>query len=121
MLYEVITSSELVTFAEGITKAAGPAVAVQYDLGCNDTDTVHFGGIWASGLSDITIVVIGLTPVREGEEGDAFLAEHGGDKANLQIPAAHLAFLKKLRASNVITSYSIHYTKLYDCYRAPKE
>lgn len=93
-------SSELVTFAEGITKAAGPAVAVQYDLGCNDTDTTHFGGIWASGLSDLTIVVIGLTPVREGEEGDAFLAEHGGDKANLQIPAAHLAFLKKLRASN---------------------
>ena len=93
-------SSELVTFAEGITKAAGPAVSVQYDLGCNDTDTTRFGGIWASGMSDATIVVIGLTPVREGEEGDAFLAEHGGDKKDLNIPAAHLAFLKKLRKSN---------------------
>jgi len=93
-------SSDLVTFAEGISKAAGPAVAVQYDLGCNDTDTIHFGGVWASGMSDATIVVIGLTPVREGEEGDAFLAEHGGDKKDLNIPAAHIAFLKKLRASN---------------------
>ncbi|WP_163717812.1 glycoside hydrolase family 3 N-terminal domain-containing protein [Mangrovibacterium lignilyticum] len=93
-------SSELVTFAEGISKAAGPAVAVQYDLGCNDTDTVHFGGVWASGMSDVTIVVIGLTPVREGEEGDAFLAEHGGDKKDLNIPPAHIAFLKKLRASH---------------------
>ena len=93
-------SSELVTFAEGISKAAGPAVAVQYDLGCNDTDTIHFGGVWASGMSDVTIVVIGLTPVREGEEGDAFLAEHGGDKKDLNIPAAHIAFLKKLRASH---------------------
>lgn len=93
-------SSELVTYAEGIAKACGPAVAVQYDLGCNDTDTTRFGGIWASGMSDVTIVVIGLTPVLEGEEGDAFLAEHGGDKKDLSIPAAHLAFLKKLRASH---------------------
>ncbi len=93
-------SSNLVTFAEGITGAAGPAVAVQYDLGCSDTDTIHFGGVWASGMSDATIVVIGLTPVMEGEEGDAFLAEHGGDRDNLNIPAAHVAFLKKLRASN---------------------
>ncbi len=93
-------SSELVTFVEGITKAAGPAVAVQYDLGCNDTDTVHFGGVWASGMSDATIVVVGLTPVMEGEEGDAFLAENGGDRMKLDIPASHVAFLKKLRASH---------------------
>ncbi|WP_423129400.1 glycoside hydrolase family 3 N-terminal domain-containing protein [Gaoshiqia sp. Z1-71] len=93
-------SSELVTFVEGISKAAGPSVAVQYDLGCNDTDTVRFGGIWASGMSDATIVVIGLTPVMEGEEGDAFLAENGGDKKHLDIPAAHVAFLKKLRESH---------------------
>ena len=93
-------SSDLVTFVEGISKAAGPAVAVQYDLGCNDTDTIHFGGVWASGMSDATIVVIGLTPVMEGEEGDAFLAENGGDKMHLEIPAAHIAFLKKLRASH---------------------
>ena len=93
-------SSDLVTFAEGIAGAAGPAVAVQYDLGCNDTDTVRFGGVWASGMSDATIVVIGLTPVMEGEEGDAFLAEHGGDKMSLNIPAAHVAFLKKLRKSH---------------------
>lgn len=93
-------SSNMVTYAEGISKACGPAVAVQYDLGCNDTDTTRFGGVWASGMSDVTIVVIGLTPVLEGEEGDAFLAEHGGDKKNLSIPAGHLAFLKKLRASH---------------------
>lgn len=95
-------SSNMVTYAEGISKACGPAVAVQYDLGCNDndTDTTRFGGVWASGMNDVTIVVIGLTPVLEGEEGDAFLAEHGGDKKNLSIPPGHLAFLKKLRASN---------------------
>ena len=90
-------SGNMVTFAEGITEAAGPAIAVQYDQGSDYTDTVHFGGIWAAGESDISIAVIGLTPVLEGEEGDAFLAASGGDRMSLGIPAAHIALLKALR------------------------
>lgn len=90
-------SGDMVTFAEGITAAAGAGIAVQYDQGSDFKDTTHFGGIWAAGESDITIAVIGLTPVYEGEEGDAFLAEHGGDKLSLNLPAAHIALLKQLR------------------------
>lgn len=90
-------SGNMVTFAEGITLAAGPATAVQYDQGSDYTDTTRFGGIWAAGESDLTIAVIGLTPVLEGEEGDAFLAESGGDKKTLSLPAAHIAYLKALR------------------------
>lgn len=93
-------SGNMVTFAEGITAAAGPATAVQYDQGSDYTDTVRFGGIWAAGESDVTIAVVGLTPVLEGEEGDAFLAPHGGDKLDLNIPAAHIALLKALRKKN---------------------
>ena len=90
-------SGNMVTFAEGITAAAGAATAVQYDQGSDYTDTVRLGGIWAAGESDITIAVVGLTPVMEGEEGDAFLAPKGGDKLGLSIPAAHMALLKALR------------------------
>ncbi|WP_018611261.1 glycoside hydrolase family 3 N-terminal domain-containing protein [Segetibacter koreensis] len=93
-------SGNIVTFAEGITKAAGPATVVQYDQGSDYTDTVHFGGIWASQNSDLTIAVVGLTPLLEGEEGDAFLSASGGDKATLSLPQAHIAFLKKLRAAH---------------------
>ena len=93
-------SGDIVTFAEGITKAAGPATVVQYDQGSDYTDTVHFGGIWASQNSDLTIAVIGLTPLLEGEEGDAFLSASGGDKSTLSLPAAHIVFLKKLRAAS---------------------
>jgi beta-glucosidase len=93
-------SGDMVTFAEGITAAAGPGIAVQYDQGSDYNDTTHFGGIWAAGESDITIAVIGLTPVYEGEEGDAFLAAHGGDKLSLNLPAAHIAMLKQLRKKN---------------------
>jgi beta-glucosidase len=93
-------SGNIVTFAEGITVAAGAATAVQYDQGSDFTDTTHFGGIWAAGESDISIAVIGLTPVYEGEGGDAFLAANGGDKLTLDLPAAHIALLKELRKKN---------------------
>jgi len=104
-------SPSLVTFAEGITEAAGSATGVQYDLGCTDTDTVRFGGLWAAGNSDVVVAVVGLTPVSEGEEGDAFMAPHGGDKIDLSIPQSHIAYLKALRKTNkpviaVITSGS---------------
>lgn len=90
-------SDNMVTFVEGITAAVSPATGVQYDLGCDYTDTTHFGGIWASENSDLSIVVLGLTPVLEGEEGDAFLAANGGDKLNLSLPASHIAYLKAMR------------------------
>ena len=93
-------SGDIVTVAEGITKAAGPATAVQYDQGSDYTDTVHFGGIWASQNSDVTIAVVGLTPLLEGEEGDAFMSPSGGDRISLSLPQTHIVFLKKLREAH---------------------
>ena len=90
-------SSHMVTFLEGITATAGPAMHVEYDQGCDYKDSVHFGGTWAASNCQATIAVIGLTPVMEGEEGDAFLAPHGGDRTDLSLPNAHIAFIKKLR------------------------
>lgn len=93
-------SAKAVNFVEGITAAVGPAVRVEYDQGCDYTDTVHFGGTWAAGNADVTIAVIGLTPVYEGEEGDAFLAPGGGDKTSISLPAAHIAYMKALRKAH---------------------
>jgi beta-glucosidase len=90
-------SSRMVTFLEGITAAAGPAVHVEYDQGCDYKDSIHFGGTWAASNCQATVAIIGLTPVMEGEEGDAFLAPHGGDRADLSLPAAHIAYLRALR------------------------
>jgi len=92
-------SSKAVNFVEGITAAVDPATRVEYDLGCDYKDTTHFGGIWGAGNADVTIAVIGLSPVLEGEAGDAFLAESGGDKKNLSLPASEIAFMRELRKS----------------------
>ncbi len=93
------TSSKVVNFVEGITAAAGPGTRVEYDQGSDYKDTTHFGGTWAAGNCDATIAVIGLSPVLEGEAGDAFLSETGGDKKNLNLPASEIAFMKELRKS----------------------
>lgn len=93
-------SGKAVNFVEGITEAVGPGVRVEYDQGCDFIDTVHFGGLWAAGNADITIAVLGLTPVYEGEEGDAFLAAGGGDKTSISLPASQIAFMKALRKAH---------------------
>ncbi|MGZ3821962.1 MAG: glycoside hydrolase family 3 C-terminal domain-containing protein, partial [Mucilaginibacter sp.] len=90
-------SSKVVNFVEGITGAVDPSTRIEYDLGCDYTDTTHFGGIWAAGNSSVTIAVIGLSPVLEGEAGDAFLSKSGGDKKDLALPASEIAFMKQLR------------------------
>jgi len=90
-------SDKVVNFVEGITNAVGPGTSVDYDLGCNYTDTTHFGGTWAAGNADVTVAVIGLSPVLEGEAGDAFLSNSGGDKKDLELPASEIAFMKELR------------------------
>ncbi|WP_428331016.1 glycoside hydrolase family 3 N-terminal domain-containing protein [Mucilaginibacter sp.] len=92
-------SSKVVNFVEGITAAVDPSTRVEYDQGSDYKDTIHFGGTWAAGNADVTIAVIGLSPVLEGEAGDAFLSETGGDKKNLSLPASEIAFMKELRKS----------------------
>jgi len=90
-------SNRVVNFVEGITGAAGPGTRVGYDMGCDYKDTIHFGGIWAAGNADVTIAVMGLSPVLEGEAGDAFLSNNGGDKKDLSLPASEIAYMKQLR------------------------
>ncbi len=93
-------SDKAVNFVEGITAAVDAATRVEYDQGSDYTDTSRFGGIWAAGNADITIAVIGLTPVFEGEEGDAFLAAGGGDRQDLNLFASQINYLKALRKGN---------------------
>lgn len=92
-------SSKVVNFVEGITGAVDPATRIEYDLGSDYTDTTHFGGTWAAGNCSVTIAVVGLSPVLEGEAGDAFLSKSGGDKKDLSLPASEIGFMKALRHS----------------------
>lgn len=91
-------SDKAVNFVEGIAAAVDEGTRVEYDQGCDYYDTVHFGGTWASSNADLTVAVIGLSPVYEGEEGDAFLSS--GDRNSLDLPASHVAYIKALRKAS---------------------
>ncbi len=93
-------SGDMVTFVEGIIESAGVGIGVQYDQGSDYFDTLHFSGVWSAGRTDVTIAVIGLTPLLEGEEHDAFLSVTGGDKASLELPAPHIKLLQQLKKNN---------------------
>ncbi|MBS1525628.1 MAG: glycoside hydrolase family 3 C-terminal domain-containing protein [Bacteroidetes bacterium] len=92
-------STQVVNFVDGITSAVDPSTRIEYDLGCDYSDTTHFGGTWAAGNTDVTIAVIGLSPVLEGEAGDAFLSKSGGDKRDLSLPRSEIRFMQALRRS----------------------
>ena len=92
-------SDKAVNFVEGITAAFDQATIVESELLCDYTDTTKFGGIWAAGNANLTIAIMGLSPVLEGEAGDAFLSQTGGDKKDIQLPASEVAYLKQLRKS----------------------
>jgi beta-glucosidase len=90
-------SDKAVNFVEGITSAVNSGTRIEYDLGCDFSDTMRLGGLWMAGNADVAIAVIGLSPVYEGEEGDAFLSKSGGDKSTLELPASQIAYMKALR------------------------
>ncbi|WP_297043520.1 glycoside hydrolase family 3 C-terminal domain-containing protein [Thermoflavifilum sp.] len=93
----------MVTILEGIAGAVAPGSQVQYKPGCllawpnaNPID-------WTTGdahSADVTIVVLGLSGLLEGEEGDAIASPDRGDRASYDLPANQIEFLRKLRAHN---------------------
>jgi beta-glucosidase len=58
---------------------------------------------WASGeakTSDVTIYVMGLSGLIEGEEGASIASSTSGDRLNYNLPGNQIDYLKKLKADN---------------------
>ncbi len=90
-------SSKIVNFVEGITGAVSASTIISYNQGCNLTDTSMKDIYWQLNDADAIIAVMGLSPLLEGENGDAYLSEAGGDKKDIEFPYAQLKYLRKLR------------------------
>jgi beta-glucosidase len=103
------TSSRYVTYLEGIRAACREAgVRVNYSEGChlykNSFRNDAVGGdrfaeaIAAAQISDVSILVLGLDPFMEGEEGDAGNGLASGDKNDLELPEIQKKLLEKITA-----------------------
>lgn len=92
-------SSSMSTLIEGIAEVAPEGLRIDYRRGCrldrpadNDLGWAAFEGAKA----DYIVAAMGLTPNHEGEEGDAVMSPHRGDRVDIGLPEAQKTFLTML-------------------------
>jgi len=93
-------NGQMSTILEGLVSAVQPGSQLEYKQGVL-LDRPNINPIdWTTGdaqTTDAIIVVLGLTGVLEGEEGEAIASPHAGDRLDYNLPQNQIDFLKKLR------------------------
>lgn len=91
------------TILEGISGHIHAGSQLQYAPGTTlDRDNVNPMD-WASseaGNSNVTIMVMGITGMLEGEEGEAILSPSFGDRLDYNLPKNQIDFLRKMKKGN---------------------
>ncbi|MBK0369403.1 glycoside hydrolase family 3 C-terminal domain-containing protein [Flavobacterium agrisoli] len=93
-------NANLVTILEGIAAKVSPASQLHYQMGTMFNQSGINPIDWASGnagKSDATIVVLGISGLLEGEEGESLASPTAGDRLDYNIPQNQLDYLKKLK------------------------
>lgn len=93
-------NDRLVTIIEGIVGKVSAGTIVSESRNCPLTGEGGADGAslkwWAEG-AEVIIAVMGLSPRIEGEEGDAFNADAGGDRRRIELPPVQQKFLEGLK------------------------
>jgi beta-glucosidase len=95
-------SDSLTTLLEGIIGRVPAEVKVEYRPAVQLTLANHNAvdySVHVAADSDLTIACMGLSPLLEGEEGDAMLSAAAGDRSEIGLPAVQVAYLKKIAAA----------------------
>lgn len=96
-------NDHMVTILEGIVGNVAAGSQVQYRPGCL-LDRENINPIdWTTteaGNTDANIVVLGISGLLEGEEGDAIASPSNGDRLDYSIPKNQIEFLRKMRTGN---------------------
>lgn len=94
---------KMVTILEGISGAIQPGSQMEYRPGTlldsENTNPID----WTTSLAqkcDATFVVLGITGLIEGEEGESIASKHFGDRLDYDLPKNQIEFLRKLRKGN---------------------
>lgn len=97
-------NGQLTTILEGIADRLPEGVGLEYRPGCQLAAPNASSQDWLfDPLSqpDVAIACMGLTPLLEGEEGDAVASPAEGDRTAIELPAAQAEFVRRLAASGV--------------------
>jgi beta-glucosidase len=91
---------QMTTILEGLVGAVQPGSQIEYKQGAL-LDRPNINPIdWTTGeakQTDAILVVLGITGVLEGEEGESIASSHAGDRLDYNLPQNQIDFLKKLR------------------------
>ncbi|TZF86496.1 glycoside hydrolase family 3 protein (plasmid) [Pedobacter sp. BS3] len=94
---------QMSTILEGLASGIEPGSQMQYKPGIL-LDRPNVNPIdWTTGDAkqcDVTFVVMGITGLLEGEEGESIASSHAGDRLDYNLPQNQIDFLKKLREGN---------------------
>ncbi len=93
-------SNKLVNILEGITSRVSAGTTVDYRMGAQESVKNINPVDWASGGAkdhEATIVVLGISQLLEGEEGESLASPSLGDRLDLNLPANQLEYLRKLK------------------------
>ena len=93
-------NGQMTTILEGLVGAVQPGSQIEYKQGAL-LDRPNINPIdWTTGeakQTDAILVVLGITGVLEGEEGESIASPHAGDHLDYNLPQNQIDFLRKLR------------------------
>jgi beta-glucosidase len=96
-------NAQMSTILEGLVGAVQPGSQIEYKQGAL-LDRPNINPIdWTTGeakQTDAILVVLGITGVIEGEEGESIASTHAGDRLDYNLPQNQIDFLKKLRQNS---------------------
>jgi len=96
-------SGNMSTILEGITAKVEPGSFIAYRQGCL-LDRENVNPIdWTTGgakEATVSIAVMGISGLLEGEEGESILSPTKGDRFDIRLPESQVNQLKKLRENN---------------------
>jgi beta-glucosidase len=91
-------NDSLTTLMQGIVARVPEGVGLEYRPGCPLTQPCELKD-WSLVMApraDVTIACMGLSPLLEGEEGDASMSDAGGDRTQITLPPVQAEYLRKL-------------------------
>ena len=114
--------SRWTTFLNGIKNKVSSKTKIFYDIGCHRVDKSEKDftkAIEIAENSDVIIMVLGISPRYEGEEGNATQSEANGDRPHINLPGFQEDLLKAIHETGkqivlVLTSGSalgVNYAK----------
>jgi beta-glucosidase len=96
-------NNKLITILEGVAAQVQPGSQLTYRQGILlDRNNVNPAD-WTTGEAkeaDATIVVLGISGLLEGEEGESIASPSSGDRLDYNLPKNQIDFLRKLKQNN---------------------